>query len=428
MIARSPFPSSPARRALLLPIGSSGDVNPFVWMGRHLQERGYSVSVVANPYFARHVTTAGLDFIPLGTEEEYHALTNEAVIWHPRKGTPRVLGFAGEHTRRHFDLIASVAKDERPLLLAPSTAFGARLAREKLGLTLLTVNLQPSIYRSIHETPDFGRGLGFLQRIPRVFRKAFFALVDARMNQVVAPGVLRACRDAGVPAPRNVFRDWWQSPDGALCLFPDWYAPPQPDWPANARCLGFPLEDLASQHTFEPALEAFLAEGEPPVLFTAGTAMTLGHEFFASALRACQDSKRRALFLTRYPAQLPANLPPEVRHFHYLPFSDVLPRCSAIVHHGGIGTTSQGLAAGIPQLIMPLAHDQPDNADRIRKLGVGARLWPHEFQPANIVRELDALLTSQDVAARCLDVAGRIRSDDPASHLLTAIAPHLSHD
>ena len=416
------------KRILLLPIGSSGDVNPFLWIGRHLRERGHEVAVVASPFFARHVAAAGLDHLPIGTEDEYHALTEDPVIWHPRRGTPLVLRYAGEVTGRYFDLIRAAAGSDRPLLLAPATAFGARLAREKLGLPLVTVNLQPGIYRSVHDTAHYGRGLEFLPRSPRWLKRAFFQLVDLRIGRAVSPGVARACHAQGVPAPRNAFREWWQSPDGALCLFPEWFAAPQPDWPPHTRCIGFPLEDLARQHAPDPALEAFLAAGAPPVLFTPGTAMAHGREFFAAALGACQATGRRGLFVTRYPDQLPAGMPPTVRPFDYLPFSDVLPRCAAIVHHGGIGTTSQAFAAGIPQLLMPLAHDQPDNAARVHRLGAGARLWPHEFTADNVASELDRLLASADVRAHCRLLAVRTNSDHSAAALLAALAPHLGHD
>lgn len=421
----SPAAHRKPRRVLLLPIGSSGDVNPFLWIGRILRKRGHDVTVIANPFFARHVAAAGLRLVPMGTEAEYHTLTEEPAIWHPTEGTPLVLGFAGDITKRYFDLIRTEAKDGHPLLIASATGFGARLAREKLGLPLVTVNLQPSIYRSVYDTAYFGRGFGFLQRIPRWAKRAFFKLADTRMNRAVAPGVERACREQGVPSPHNAFRDWWQSPDGVLCLFPEWFAAPQPDWPSTAKCIGFPLEDLASQHAADPELEAFLAAGEPPVLFTPGTAMAHGGRFFEAALGASLAMGCRAIFATRYPAQLPSNLPPAVRHFDYLPFSEALPRCAAIVHHGGIGTTSQALAAGIPQLIMPLAHDQPDNAGRVRKLGVGALLWPDKFTPGNVAARLRELLDSHDTHARCIALANRLKSEHPAAALLAALAPHL---
>jgi UDP:flavonoid glycosyltransferase YjiC (YdhE family) len=147
--------------------------------------------------------------------------------------------------------------------------------------------------------------------------------------------------------------------------------------------------------------------------------MAHGRDFFHAALGACLAIKRRALFVTRYPDQLPAELPPTIRHFGYLPFSDVLPRCAAIVHHGGIGTTSQAFAAGIPQLIMPLAHDQPDNAQRVRKLGVGTFLWPDAFTAGNIARELERLPALQ---SRCAGIALRVKSDHPVDALLATLA------
>ena len=104
-----------------------------------------------------------------------------------------------------------------------------------------------------------------------------------------------------------------------------------------------------------------------------------------------------------------------------MPFSRVLPRCAALVHHGGIGTLSAGLAAGVPQLVMPMAHDQPDNADRLRRLGAGRILPPGQFTGARVARELGALLGDSAVAAACHDAAGRLREADPASALVTAL-------
>ena len=409
------------KRVLLLPIGSSGDVNPFVWLGRQLRDSGHEVAVVANPFFARTVEAAGLRHLPIGSEADYQTLTGNPALWHPTKGTPLVMRYAGEAAERYYEIIRREAEREAnpPLVLAPVTAFGAMLAREKLGITLISVNLQPSIYRSVHETPYFGRDFEFIGRLPRWAKRAFFSLVDWRINRELRPGLGRACRRQRIKTPRNPFRDWWQSPDGVICLWPEWFAAPQPDWPANARCIGFPLEDLASHRVENAGLAEFLAGGGPPVLFTPGTAMAHGRNFFDAALGACLAAERRAIFVTRYPDQLPPNLPAAIRHFDYLPFSDVLPRCAAIVHHGGIGTTSQALAAGIPQLIMPLAHDQPDNATRVRRLGAGTLLWPDEFTAENIARELDKLPAFQK---QCADLAARVRSDHPAAALLDALA------
>ena len=115
------------------------------------------------------------------------------------------------------------------------------------------------------------------------------------------------------------------------------------------------------------------AAGEPPIVFTPGSAMYHGQDFFRASVEACKQLNRRGILLTRHAEQIPADLPATIRHFSYAPFSLLLPRAAALVHHGGIGTSAQAMAAGCRQLITPFAHDQFDNADRLRRLGEG--IW-----------------------------------------------------
>jgi rhamnosyltransferase subunit B len=413
------------RRILLLPIGSSGDVNPFLWIGRTLRERGYEVSVVANPVFGDSIRGLGLGFVPFGDEAEYYALLNHPDVWHPQKGPPIVLRYAGEITSRYYEmLMRELADGPPPLVLAPATAFGARLAREKLGFPLITVNLQPCILLSAGDTPIIGRHLAWMRGLPIFAKRLLFELIRIRVGLEMTPGVRLACRSAGVAAPRNAFRDWWQSPDGGLCLWPEWFGPPQPEWGPGTTCTGFPLYDLADQITLPDELEAFLAEGSPPVLFTPGTAMSQGADFFRTALAACQRAGLRAIFATKFPESLPS-LPDGFFHVRYVPFSTLLPRCAAIVHHGGVGTTSQALAAGIPQIIRPFSHDQPDNAARVRRLGVGATLWPNEFTEDRLARALGSLLGDASLTTRAGDLARRLHSGSATDRLFAALSPHL---
>jgi UDP:flavonoid glycosyltransferase YjiC (YdhE family) len=413
------------RRVLLLPIGSSGDVNPFLWIGRQLHARGHAVTVVANPVFGETIRALGLRHLPFGDEAEYHALLDHPDVWHPIKGPPLVLRFAGDVTQRYFDLIATEMRaNDPPLVLAPATAFGARLAREKFGFPLVSVHLQPCIFLTVGDTPLVGRVFGWLQKIPPGAKRAFFAFIRARIGCEVDPGVRRACRAEGITPPRNAFRDWWQSPDGGLCLWPEWFGPPQPEWGPGVMNVGFPLYDLADQIPLAPELEAFLAAGPPPVLFTPGTAMAQGAAFFATALAACRRANARAIFATKFPETLPA-LPPEVFHVAYAPFSALLPRCAAIVHHGGIGTTSQALAAGVPQIIRPFSHDQPDNAARVCRLGVGECLWPRQFTVENLATALADLPANAERRRRCAALAERLHAERSADRLLATLAPHL---
>jgi len=152
--------------------------------------------------------------------------------------------------------------------------------------------------------------------------------------------------------------------------------------------------------------------------------MVQGAQFFQVSAEVCRITGRRALFLTQYSGQLPTPLPNGSRHYDYVPFSAVLPHAAVLVHHGGIGTTAQAIAAGIPQLVVPSTHDQPDNAMRIRRLGLGDFLLPKAYTPANVEERLRRLM-SPDIRKNCQrrakDLAGS-QSLPKASLLIEELA------
>ncbi|MEM1013565.1 MAG: nucleotide disphospho-sugar-binding domain-containing protein, partial [Planctomycetota bacterium] len=173
-----------------------------------------------------------------------------------------------------------------------------------------------------------------------------------------------------------------------------------------------PLYDERDTQQLPADLAAFLDEGDPPIAFTPGSAMFFGEAFFKAAVEACQRLGRRGLLLTRHADHLPSDLPTGVRHVAFAPFSGLLPRCAAVVHHGGIGTLSQGFAAGIPQIVMPMAHDQPDNARRLIDLGVGGAIVPKRFKPGRLATLLKRLLNDPAVADRCRSLATKVTAHD----------------
>jgi UDP:flavonoid glycosyltransferase YjiC (YdhE family) len=237
--------------------------------------------------------------------------------------------------------------------------------------------------------------------------------------------VVRA--ELGLPPRRKTTR-WWHSPQCILGLFPEWYAPRQPDWPANVHLTQFPLWNERSDEPLSRAVAEFLAAGEPPIAFTPGSGNMFGTEFFRAAADACVSLDRRGMLFTRFSQQIPASLPPNVRHFEYAPFQQVLPRCCAISHHGGIGTTAQAMAAGIPQLIMPLSHDQPDNAHRVRRLHVGDLLAPANYRGPAVTEKLRTLLDDPAVTQACAEVQARYAGVDPYAQACDVLESMIGQD
>ena len=166
-------------------------------------------------------------------------------------------------------------------------------------------------------------------------------------------------------------------------------------------------------------VKRFLDES-PPLAFVTSTAGPRKQAFFQTAIDTClQLGKRGILLGGSRKKHLPNHLPKTVRHFEFAPLLSLLPHCEAIVHRAGIGVSSFALAAGCPQLLLPVAFGQPDTANRLARLGVGQvarRLNATEWS-AKIVK----LLENSQTQKQCHRFAEAIRRSDP----LTQIADHL---
>lgn len=408
------------RNILLATIGSAGDVHPVIALGIGLAARGQRPIVVANAHFRPLVVQHGLDFIPLGSEADYRAITEDSDLWHPRKGFTTIMKYGAEPSVRPLYEIIAQFDPADTVVASAGFLFGARIAHEKLGTPWVTVHLQPSVFRSAHDPSALG-GVSFPAWLPPWFMRAYYRVLDAALiDRTIAPYVNPVRQELGLPSQTRFLGDDFHAPQKSVGLFPAWYAPPPPDWPAQTVLTGFVRYDRSGDG-LDPAVAAFLDAGEPPIVFTAGSAMRHGADFFATSLGAAQRLQRRAILLTQYPEQAPADLPQGIITCRYVPFSQVLPRAAALVHHGGIGTVAQALAAGIPQLVTPFSHDQPDNARRLQHLGVADSLPPQKYSAAAAAAKLDQLLCATAVQARCWELAQRIDFDRALAEACAAI-------
>ncbi len=400
-------------KILLTAIGSHGDVHPMLGLASELQRRGHQVVFACSPHFAPLVRGAGLELIEVGTVAQFEALTCDPQIWHPTKGVQTVLSAVAQWALRPgFEMIRQQYVPGETVVVASALDFGARVAQDALGVPTVTVQLAPASFRSTHRPAVLPPSLSG-RWVPGWLTRLQYQLADAWYIDPVIAGPINKLRgELGLAAIDRPLDTWWHSPERVLALFPDWYAPAPPDWPPQTVLTHFPLWDETGVTEIDPQAAEFLSNGPPPIAFTPGSAMRQGQAFFRAAAQACRRMGWRGILLTRYAEQIPDQLPEEVRHFEFVPFRYLLPRCAALVHHGGIGSLSQALAAGIPQLIMPMGFDQHDNAARVRRLGVGSSVGVRQFRSAMVARRLIHLVTSPEVHRCCRQVAERFQGLD----------------
>jgi len=397
---------------ILTPFGSSGDVFPYLAIGRELRQRGHDVTLCAAVPFRGAAERAGLAFASGGSADDYDAITHHPDLWHPRRGMRLILQLISEALRGHYATLTDLYEPGRTVLVGHPLALVTRTFEEKHRVPAASIHIAPGVIRSEHMAPVFEPGYD-LTRFPRWYKRGVYWVADRFfLDPHITPALNAFRAELGLPPVRRVFQSWLHSPQLTIGIFPGWFGPPQPDWPPQTRLTGFILYDDDASNQADPQIEEFLAFGKPPIVFTPGTGNRQASQFFDAAVTATNILGMRALLLTGFPEQLPPNLPETVRHASYLPFSSVLPRSAAIVHHGGVGTCAQGLAAGIPQLTMPMGFDQPDNAARLRRLGVGTWLTPRKFTPHRLASALKRLLEGCETAAACQEYSRRARETD----------------
>lgn len=395
--------------------GSSGDVFPLVGLGVELRRRGHQVTLATNGHFESLARRHGLDFEPLGDEAQYQACIGHPDLWEPRRAFAHIFNTLKPALRRQYELHAEAARRGPVVGIANVFGFGARVAEDHLKIPVITVHLQPSVIWSDIAPPRMPVIVG-----PRWLKKLLFRVGERFfIDPVVCPTINAWRGELGLPPIKNVARTW-HSRAGIVGMFPEWFCAPQADWPAPHTLTGFPLWSDGSASALAPEVQDFLDAGSPPVVFTPGTANAQARKFFEAATTACRSLDRRAILLTPFDEQVPRDRPAEVAHFCYVPLDLLLPHVAALVHHGGIGTTAQALAAGIPQVIMPLAHDQFDNADRVVKLNVGRWIAVRRFSQ-QLPRVLGDVLCSDTMRVNSQQAAYRLRARDGLAQAADAV-------
>lgn len=398
-------------RIVLATFGSLGDLHPYIAVGKALETRGHPVVLATCGDYEPAVTGAGLAFAPLpprldalGDREQL--ARRLADPWHGARRMLQDVVFPHLEAA-HAALTAAAAGAD--LLIGHPLTFGVPIVAQQRGIPWLSTVLAPSSFLSRHDPP---RLAGDVLRRARPLGPWAYDLVLSLVRRAAwsweAP--LRAFRARmGLTTRQIMIFEGQFSPHGTLALFDPVLAAPQPDWPARTHVCGATLYDGKCS---DPEVARFLDAGEPPIVFALGSAAVwMARDYFRHAIAAAVQLGRRALLLTGRP--WPQELPPGIRAFDYVPYSQVFPRAAAIVHQAGIGTLSHALRAGRPQLITPTGFDQPDNAERARRLGVARVLPFRKVTAQRLRRELAALLADPRAAQAAATVAGQLDGQAP---------------
>ncbi len=399
-------------RITLLTYGSRGDVQPFLALAVGLQRAGHRVTLAAPQRFAAAIAGQEVRCAPLaGDPDELSRMFNDA-----GRNTYRMVRSLQTHVLRIAPEVVRGARQavQGADLLVHSFAFttgGHSLARE-LGLPDVSVQLFP-VFAPTRAFPAIGapRALpGWLN----YFSHWFFTQVFWRLGNA---GYYQLRRQAPADFPARVYWPFAPSPARAatplvFAISPVVLGRPA-DW--DAALIHLPGYFFLDEPAYQPpeALWRFLEAGEPPLCVTFGSMVNRAAERITRAvLEAVRRAGQRAIFLTGWGGWRPAHPPAHALFLDAAPHDWLFPRCQAVMHHGGAGTTAAGLRAGVPVIVIPHAADQPFWGDRCAALGVGPRPLPVGGLTVEALEQALGAAKQTSVRRRAQAIGDLIRAED----------------
>ncbi len=410
-------------RISLLAYGSRGDIEPFVALGVGFMRAGHSVRLAAPVVFEQLVSSRGIDFIGLPGDPEglVQDLVDKAGKNYLRMirtlskfvvpiavGVLDQIRFACENT----DIIV------HSFLL---TNAGHELAREK-SIPDFSAQFFP-VFSTSSEFP----GIVFpdlpLGNLYRRFTHEFITQTFWQGSRILYRWIRRKYPHlpplSGWPfAARRDHRT------PILYAFSPHVLPPPADWGDDVHIIGYWFMDDPAWRPPEKLLH-FIESGSTPIAVAFGSTSTRNPERMANTIReALALSEQRAVIVG---VENHFNDPPDtVFQLGYAPYSWLFSRMSAVVHHGGAGTTGAGLMAGVPNIIIPFTSDQPFWGHRVHSIGAGPKPLPAKKLTAQILaKSIIATVSDQEMSAQAKAIGARIRAEDGVSRAVDIVQEYV---
>jgi UDP:flavonoid glycosyltransferase YjiC (YdhE family) len=378
--------------------------------------------------FRPKIEPLGLEFAKVGPTLNPDDPQQVAELMDIHKGTERTLReVLFPAIRQSYDELLAAVQSGRgaDLILAGELTYQAPVVAEVTGIRWASYVLAPLSFFSAYDAPvlpPYPKLARLQSAVPATGHavKAFARWVTRDWAEPVYQ--LRA--ELGLDRGADVIFDAKHAPGRVLAMFSPLLGEPQPDWPPHTEITGFVFYDGdAGKQELPPEMEEFLQSGEAPVVFTLGSAAVLdAGDFYQQSAEAARIAGVRAVLLVGTDSRnVPQTQSSDICVARYAPYSKIFPRASLIVHQGGVGTTAQAMQAGRPMLVMPYSHDQPDNARRMRRLGVAGVIRRQDYTAERVASRIRRMLGHPRFAERAAEVGEQLRREDGLARVCDAL-------
>jgi UDP:flavonoid glycosyltransferase YjiC (YdhE family) len=431
-------------KIVLATFGSLGDLHPMLALAIELRGRGHEIVINTLEVYREKIDALGFEFYPMRPDVNPDDRELAKIMMDAKTGTEKLLReILIPNVRPMFeDLMKAV--EGADLLVSGEVVFAAASVAEKTGIKWITTSLAPASFLSPHDpfVPPTAQWLRHFRFLGATFHTGVYSLVHRLVALWLEP-YRNFRREIGLSETHDpVFKDKF-SKLFHLAMFSKVLGKPQPDWHTPTLQTGFCFYDGQQDLGKMPQdLTEFLDAGEPPIVFTLGSAAVMdARDFFEESAKAAGILNRRAVLLYgifndppklvesgEWRVESEKKEKPAVVAFDYAPYSQIFPRAACVVHQGGVGTTAQVLRAGVPHLIMPYSHDQPDNAARCERLGVARVIAREKYMAETAAKELRELLSDLSYKSKAIEAKKIVEAEHGTKMACDAIEAILKNN
>lgn len=418
------------KKIVLAPFGSLGDLHPFLAIGIELRERGHEIIVCTSEAYREKIDALEFEFQPLRPDIDPEDRELARAIMDTRNGTEWLIkNLLMPNLRPMYEDLIRATKDA-DLLIPGEIVYPAMSVQEKLKIKLITSSLAPLSMFSPYDESVFpnAQWLSHLNFLGRHFRSILYFVMQNAVNSWLRP-YRKFRREIGLDPNHDPIVKGKFSRTLHLAMFSKFLGRSQPDWHSPTLQTGFCFYDGQEDLGIMPEkLAEFLDDGEPPIVFTLGSAAVMDpRDFFEQSIEAAKILNNRAVILYGIFNEPPKNLDDFRVGFDYAPYSQIFPKAACVVHQGGVGTTAQVLRAGVPALIMPYSHDQPDNAARCRRKGVAEIISRDDYQAENVAVILEEILRVESYKTNAVEASSIVKRENGTKTACDAIEEILKN-
>ena len=428
-------------KILIITVGSRGDVQPFVALGKGLLDYQHEVMVCTCSRFESFILDHGVEYgfmhdeiIQLIDSKQGRELMEDTNgIFRIALANIKLAKQVAPMQRLMIADCWNAAQKFKPdVVLFHPKGFGAHPVAEKMGIPAILALPFPMLVKTV-ETPCPGFPVWPFKSFRQFYNRLTYRLVRGIMNLAIGRYIKEWRRRHGLASSgkrNNVFKKFDGSPVPVLHCYSVQIVPEPTDWPANAITSGYWF--LEERGEFKPPdrLLNFLENGEMPVYIGFGSMAGRHPERLAGVVvQALQQAGIRGIIGTGWGGLQPNSLPENVLAIDSVPHDWLFPRVAAVVHHGGAGTTAAGILAGCPSIICHFFGDQPFWGHRVYSLGVGPKPIPQkELTVDKLAAALRLVVGDKGMRERARILGQDLRDEDGVAKAVRFIEKVCQHE